>query len=270
MNGYELTIKLRRIRRKYPLTATEQALYHELGAICNEDEWPDIFSCSNQELCNALQLTEKTLIAARLALIQAGLLFYKSGKSRRQFGAYSFTKPLEKKETTGKNTVGMGVGMPVDMGVDMGVDMPVDMGVHTPDYIKPKRKESKVKNTESAHEPSTFEFSHDGFFDKELEQYREHPMIEGYRTLVEAIHGKDTDGVVFEKVLSLKKQIGFNNFLTLRKTFEFQKKRSIRDVLESMDGTKDLAKRYDDVFRTANNWLKNEFEKKVNHVQRTH
>lgn len=92
--GYELIAKMRKTRRKNPMTATEQALYNELVAICNDVEWIDVFPCSNYELCNALQISENTLKEARNRLIQAGLIFYKSGKSKRQFSKYSFTVNL--------------------------------------------------------------------------------------------------------------------------------------------------------------------------------
>lgn len=94
MNGYELIAKMRKVRRKYPLTATEQALYNELVAMCNDVEWEDVFNCSNYELCNALQISENTLKDARNKLIQAGLIFYKSGKSKRQHSSYSFSNGL--------------------------------------------------------------------------------------------------------------------------------------------------------------------------------
>lgn len=94
MTGYELIARLKKTRRKVVLTATEQALYHELGSICNDVDWDEVFSCSNEELMNSLNLSEKTLIAARLSLIQSRLIFYRSGKSRRKFGEYSFTKNI--------------------------------------------------------------------------------------------------------------------------------------------------------------------------------
>lgn len=94
MNGYELTSKLRKARRRHPLTATEQALFYELVAICNDVDWDDVFQCSNDELCNALNVSENTLNASRNSLINAGLVFYRSGKSKRQFGKYSFTQKL--------------------------------------------------------------------------------------------------------------------------------------------------------------------------------
>jgi len=97
MTGYELTKRLIKTRRRYVLSASAQALYHELGIICNEDEWPDIFTVSNDELCKALNISEKTLIDIRQSLIQAKLneeerlIYYQSGQSKKKFGSYSFT-----------------------------------------------------------------------------------------------------------------------------------------------------------------------------------
>lgn len=90
MTGYDLIGKMRKTRRRYSLTATEQALYGELVAICNEDGWQDTFLCSNGELCRLLRISENTLNTSRLTLIQAGLLSYQSGKSKKQVGRYSF------------------------------------------------------------------------------------------------------------------------------------------------------------------------------------
>lgn len=104
MNGYDLMAHMRRTRRKNPLTATEQALYTELVAICNEVEWADVFTCSNFELCNSLFISENTLKDARNRLIQAGLIFYKSGKSKRQFSKYSFIVDLSTTSKFDTNT----------------------------------------------------------------------------------------------------------------------------------------------------------------------
>lgn len=92
IDGYTLVARLRKARRRHPLTATEQALYHELVAVCNDVEWDDVFPCSNDELCKALNVSENTLNASRNTLINVGLIYYKSGKSKRQFGKYSFVK----------------------------------------------------------------------------------------------------------------------------------------------------------------------------------
>jgi hypothetical protein len=137
IDGYTLTIRMRKTRRRYPLTATEQALYNELVAICNEDEWEDIFSCSNDELCAALRISENTLDKARLTLIQAGLLFYKSGKSKRQFGQYSFIIKL----TTAK--------IEVDTGTNKGTNAETNRGTNAADYIKTESKtETKILSGE--------------------------------------------------------------------------------------------------------------------------
>lgn len=103
MDRYTLDNKLKRTRRRFKLTATEQALYHELVMVCNEEGWPETFSCSNGELCTSLGITEKTLCAAKESLINAGLIYYQSGKSKRQFSLYSFEKPFDKNPNYRKN-----------------------------------------------------------------------------------------------------------------------------------------------------------------------
>ncbi|MDR0680333.1 MAG: hypothetical protein LBG15_00550 [Dysgonamonadaceae bacterium] len=102
MDGYTLTEKMRKARRRFRFTAVEQALFYELVAICNGEDWGDAFDCSNIELCMALNIQEKTLIKARENLINAKMFYYRSGKSKRSVGSYSFVTPFA---TTVNNTV---------------------------------------------------------------------------------------------------------------------------------------------------------------------
>lgn len=81
------------------MSASEQALYQELIDICNEENWCTSFQVSNGELLNNLQCTEVSLRTWRTSLINAGLIKYNSGKSKRAFGSYSMvlknnTNPL--------------------------------------------------------------------------------------------------------------------------------------------------------------------------------
>lgn len=99
------------------------------------------------------------------------------------------------------------------------------------------------------------------FFEKEISQYEDHPSINKYKALVDFIQGKSENSTRLENVLSLPKQITFKNYLTLRKTYDEYGMRTIKEVLESMEGTKGLAKRYDSVFWVVNNWLKNDFKR---------
>jgi hypothetical protein len=98
MDGYTLIDKMRKVRRRFRFTAIEQALYHELVSICNNEGWSDVFGCSNTELCFALDITEPTLIKSRESLVNSSLLFYQSGNGRRSIGSYSFEKETKAKE----------------------------------------------------------------------------------------------------------------------------------------------------------------------------
>ena len=161
MDGYSLTEKMRKARRRNRLTATEQALFYELVAVCNSEGWEDVFSCSNIELCFSLNIDEKTLIRARLSLINAGLVYYKSGKGKRSVGSYSFCRkfkddPPKKDQTTG----------------DIPVVPPAQKPVDAPDYNKTKTKTKTDFPPSSAHEGKISGI--DLFLDKSLtECYQE-------------------------------------------------------------------------------------------------
>jgi hypothetical protein len=139
MDGYTLAAQLRRTRRRYRLSAASQALYYELVAIANEEGWPDIFKCSNGELCSTLSLTDKTVIAARQELIQSGLINYKSNKNKRAFSEYSFS-------STGN--------FPVTTPAKPPVNAPVD----PPDYNKLKEKPKQKQTVVVADYGAAFDF----------------------------------------------------------------------------------------------------------------
>lgn len=153
MDGYSLTEKMRKARRRNRLTATEQALFHELVAVCNSEGWEDVFSCSNIELCFSLNIDEKTLVRARLSLINAGLLYYKSGKSKRSVGLYSFSRkfkdePPKKDPTTGD----IPVVPPAQKPVVPPADQPGDTPANAPDYNKTKTETKTDFSPSPAHE----------------------------------------------------------------------------------------------------------------------
>jgi hypothetical protein len=89
------------------------------------------------EICLALNINEKTLISARMMLINAGLVYYKSGKSKRMVSLYSFSKPVE---TTVNNTVDTPVNTPANV--------PANTPTNTPDLFKGKTK-TKTKTNPS-------------------------------------------------------------------------------------------------------------------------
>ncbi|WP_195476851.1 helix-turn-helix domain-containing protein [Bacteroides finegoldii] len=140
IDGYTLTEKMRKARRRFRFTATEQALFYELVAICNGEDWRDVFDCSNIELCFALNVNEKTLIKARESLINAGLIYYKSGKNKRVISSYSFVKEFKTTVTTTVNfTANQTANDTGDSTVVKGVNNTGD----STDYNKLKQKPNK-------------------------------------------------------------------------------------------------------------------------------
>ncbi len=82
MNGYALASAFRTLRESWRFTSIEADLYYELVGIANERGWPAGFQYSNQLICATIGISEKSLIAARNRLKQAGLLDFVSGQKR--------------------------------------------------------------------------------------------------------------------------------------------------------------------------------------------
>ena len=148
IDGYTLTEKMRKARRRFRFTATEQALFYELVAICNGEDWRDVFDCSNIELCFALNVNEKTLIKARESLINAGLIYYKSGKNKRTTVNF-----------TANQTANKGANQTANDTVDKGVN---DTGDST-DYNKLKQKPNRNILSKVSH--GDFDFISDEFLE---------------------------------------------------------------------------------------------------------
>ena len=107
MTGYEITYNLVERRREWSFTATEQALYHELGMLAIRSGKMQNFSVSNEELMFNLSISKPTLINARENLIKSKIISYKKGElngSRKSFGKYSINDLRLKNLTTNDTT----------------------------------------------------------------------------------------------------------------------------------------------------------------------
>ena len=160
IDGYTLTEKMRKARRRFRFTATEQALFYELVAICNGEDWRDVFDCSNIELCFALNVNERTLVKARESLINAGLIYYKSGKSRRVVSSYSFVKEFK---TTVMTTANNTVDNTPDKPTDKRGDKTTNSTTNSTDYNKLKQKPNENILSKVSH--GDFDFISDEFLE---------------------------------------------------------------------------------------------------------
>jgi hypothetical protein len=213
ITGYALASKLRKTRKRYPLTATEQALFYELIAICNEDGWRDTFNCSNQELCSALRISENSLVAARNTLIQCGLLCYKSGKSKRQFGFYS----LENNLTTSNYEVNSSANAEVNTGTNACTNPEVNAA----DYNKHKVKH-KLKPTSDSYESGTVENS-----DQPEKEKKERKKSSGQKK-------KEADTVPhWQPLVAAWFQFNETN-LYIKPSFQGQDPKSLKAILDNL------------------------------------
>lgn len=108
--------------------------------------------------------------------------------------------------------------------------------------------------------PEVFVFSHNGFFDRQLEANKDQPEVDKYKKLVEFLHATDDEGEGrFENVLKIKKQISFKDYLQL-KDIEKSSSRTLKAVLEGIENYDTGKKPYRNLFLTAKDWLNKEFK----------
>lgn len=248
MNGYELTVKLRRARRRHRLSAPTQALYYELVAICNEEEWPDEFKCSNDELCTALQITEKSLIAYRQELIQSGLIFYQSGKSKKKIGSYSFIKDFPNGCKIYSQSGSQSDSQP---------------GENPSDLIKTKR-ESKGK--ESIYTPPVGDKLNERieqlkkFYAGQVEENKDEPLIGQYRAMAYHLFGKNESKRVYRNILSMLNQVTFPEFKTMERV-SAETGISTVEIFDEMENYAGLPKKNLSVAGTATNWMRRNYKR---------
>ncbi len=72
------------------LETSDIALFFALHHFCNQVGWKRIFACSNRQVMNLIQISDKTLISARKRLVDAGLITFTPGTNKRQKSLYSF------------------------------------------------------------------------------------------------------------------------------------------------------------------------------------
>ncbi|MDE3250276.1 MAG: hypothetical protein KGO82_16565 [Bacteroidota bacterium] len=111
----------------------------ELVDICNQENWCTSFQVANGELTTALYCNEKTLIGWRQSLVNAGLLIYTSGKSKRAFGIYELVVETAVKITANVTT-------------DQGTNLTANPGTNPSDYNKLNKRKTK-QNTGAGGKP---------------------------------------------------------------------------------------------------------------------
>lgn len=94
MNSYQLIFKLIKVRADTYLTPADQALFHELVSLCNEQRWKEVFSVRSNVLCGNLNMSDNTLRKSRKALADANLLYFETSKDKRTGCFYSFVQKL--------------------------------------------------------------------------------------------------------------------------------------------------------------------------------
>jgi hypothetical protein len=88
MNYIELINNFWKVDMEARFSSVDVHLYFYLLSVCNTLAWRNPFSHSNSQLTGALGISEKTLIASKKRLQEAGLIEYEGGDSRRKSSIY--------------------------------------------------------------------------------------------------------------------------------------------------------------------------------------
>ena len=86
----ELANRFWMVNLECSLETSDVALFFALHHFCNQVGWKRQFACSNRQIKNIIQISDKTLISARKRLIDAGLITFIPGTPKRQKSLYSF------------------------------------------------------------------------------------------------------------------------------------------------------------------------------------
>jgi len=128
MNYIELINQFWDARELEYFTNVDADLYFALLHKCNRIGWKNPFPFSNRQIGALLNVSEKTLIASRNRLKQAGLIDFSSGKSSRSVTLYSLNY-CNISSSSGSSMVN-----------SSGSSMVNSSGENTPDIIKQKTK----------------------------------------------------------------------------------------------------------------------------------
>lgn len=119
------------------------------------------------------------------------------------------------------------------------------------DANKGKERKGKKKRV---YIPPTAERTQD-FYKKQIAENESDQQINGYKTLVEYLYGKNPKKAEYKNVLSMMEQISFNQFVSMKETSE-ETGTTIKTILNEMENRKGLPQNNISVAQTAMNWMR--------------
>jgi len=123
---------------------------------------------------------------------------------------------------------------------------------------KDKYKDKDIRGS-GGNKKTKLELSRE-FYNSEIEKAKGQKFEVGYSSFVEFIFGKNKTKEPFSQVLSLPKQISYQNFETLMHDYPSQEdKLKIKTKLIAMDNKPGFATKYRELYKTLDNWMKKDY-----------
>jgi hypothetical protein len=120
-------------------------------------------------------------------------------------------------------------------------------------------REIEERNGKKKSGKSKLEISKE-FYDEEIEKSKGQKFEIGYSSFVEFLFNKNKTGEPFSQVLSIPKQISYQNFETLMHDYPTKEDRErIKQKLSVMDNKPGFATKYRELYKTLINWMKTDY-----------
>jgi hypothetical protein len=128
-----------------------------------------------------------------------------------------------------------------------------------PSTINKKDKEEE-ESKESVAKPVTLTAK--AFYANEVSKNADAVLIVKYKNFIDYLHGKNEEEIVFERVMTLKNQLTYKQYVKLREKI-IKHGVDIYEVFKGMENKKGLENDNSSLYLTANNWVNFRIENKA-------
>jgi hypothetical protein len=228
------------------ISTTQLALYFALLHECNNRMWPSSFQCSNQRICAAIGIREKTLIESRFRLKEIGLIEFEPGITKKRNPTYYILEYLHKVS----NEVGITGTIPVSISetlreVKSGTSIKtrqdkiknkIGSALNTP-FFKKNEKEKYILGLKefTAHNCPDFIEMRKSITDEQWEELIElYPGESGYKALKAVLFKMHAEGLTPNNSVAGKLRVWIRN----------EKNKSLTEQIEESESLRGLICRY--------------------------
>lgn len=123
-----------------------------------------------------------------------------------------------------------------------------------------KGKEKKVKERKVYITPTADQVK--SFYEQQIANNSTQEFIANYQKLVGFLYGKNDKDEPYKNILSMKEQISYRQYLSMKATSE-KTDVTIKEILDEMENRQDVAIKNISASATAMNWMRRNYNKRI-------